>query len=81
MKQFSSCGGKSLSIFMLLALCSPTSQYLTVVRFAWVWAHSDTYKLADDAPQNHLQNGWLLPEVCPYTFSSLSTIQTCDFPF
>ena len=39
------------------------SHYLNIVRFACFQAHFDTQELPEDAPQNALQNGWVVMEV------------------
>ena len=56
MKQFSCCGGKWICISCFFALCSPSAQLLTMVRFAWFWTRLDTFILCEGAPQNRLQN-------------------------
>ena len=36
---------------------------LTMFHLVWSWSCSDTFTLCEDAPQNHLQNGWAVVEV------------------
>ena len=52
-------------------LCSLNSQCLNLVRFACLWARSDTQALCEDAPQNHSQNGWVVVEVSHWMFAFL----------
>jgi hypothetical protein len=68
-KRLTTCPGMSVSISDVLPLCSPTSQYLTVVRFAWAWACLDTYTLPEHAAQNRLRNGYVLVQVCHFLSS------------
>ena len=65
------CSGRGVSspIFDFVPLCSPTAQHLTVDRFAWAWARSDTSTLPEHAPQNRLWNDWVLVEVRHFPFS------------
>ena len=59
-------GGMCICIFVFFAVCSPSSQTLTMVRFAWSLTCSDTFKLSEDAPQNRLQNGWAVVELSEF---------------
>ena len=63
MKRLSRCRGKEASIFMFFAISSPTAQSCTMVRFAWYWTRSDTFRLREDVPQNRSRNGQAVVEV------------------
>ena len=67
-KRLSHCEGKSTCISCFFALCSSSAQSLTIAHFAWCWAQSDTFTLCEDAPQNHLPNGWAIVEVSSLVF-------------
>ena len=61
-----------LSLYIcFLTLCLLNSQCLNLVRFVCLWAHSDTWALHKDAPQNHSQNGWVVVEVSAWMFAFL----------
>ena len=68
-KRLSRCRDKWTCISVFFALCSPTAQTLTMVRFAWSWARSDTFLLRENAPQNRLRNGWAVVELSEVVFS------------
>jgi hypothetical protein len=89
MKRLSSCGGKSLSIFMFLALCSPTCNTLFIhqprlSRATLVlaspnvvaWAHLDTDTIPNNAPPNRLQNGYVPVEIYKIVFSTFVLMLT-----
>ena len=52
------------------------AQSLTIVQFAWSWTHSDTFTRCEDAPQNHLWNGWAVVEVSEFLFRVFCLILT-----
>ena len=64
-KRLMPCPGMSVSIF---EFCSLTPQYLTMDRFMWAWAHSNTYTLYEHAPQNRLRNSWANVEISELLF-------------
>ena len=68
-KRSSCCRAKWTCIFVFSALCSPTAQTLTMVRFAWSWARSDTFLLRENAPQNRLRNCWAVVAVRKLLYS------------
>ena len=68
-KRLSRCRDKWTCIFMFSASCSPTAQTLTMVRFAWSWARSDTFLLRENAPQNRLRNCWAVVAVRELLYS------------
>ena len=81
-KRLSHCRGKWTFIFMFFALCSPTSQSHTMVCFAWSLTHLNTFRLREDAPQNHLWNSLAVEAVSelvvscflPYSHQPLSHV-------
>ena len=75
-KLLSRCRDKWTCIFVFFALCSPTAQTLTRVRFAWSWARSDTFLLRENAPQNRLRNGWAVVAVRELLYSVFCLILT-----
>ena len=68
-KRLSHCRAKWTCIFAFSAICSPTAQSLTMIRFAWSWTRSDTFTLCEDTPQNRLRNGWAVVELSELVFS------------
>ena len=48
------------------AICSPTTQSLTMVCFVWYWTRWDTFRLLEDVPQNHLGNGQAVVEASSF---------------
>ena len=75
-KRLSRCRDKWTCISVFFALCSPTAQTLTMVRFAWSWARLDTFLLRENAPQNRLRNGWAVVAVRELLYSVFCLILT-----
>ena len=51
-----------------------SASLLTMFHLVWSWSCSDTFTLCEDAPQNHLQNGWAVVEVSDLVYCAFITL-------